>query len=157
MFNRILEILAWTHRQGVVHGAVLPPHVLVHPVTHGAVLVDWCYATPNWRPNGPHLAALSAPYRDWYPPEVFDREPATPALDLYLAATTLVAVAGGDPVDGTLPDEIPGPVAELLRGCRRPDPDARHDDAFEVYDRLRGALQDAYGAPSYHPFHMPPR
>ncbi|GAA4955488.1 hypothetical protein GCM10023205_16730 [Yinghuangia aomiensis] len=45
MWRRLLVALGYAHRAGVVHGAVVPDHVLIEPREHGLVLVDWCYAT----------------------------------------------------------------------------------------------------------------
>lgn len=44
MYKRLLVAIGFAHINGVIHGAVLPPHVLVHPTGHGAKLIDWCYA-----------------------------------------------------------------------------------------------------------------
>lgn len=157
MASRLFEVLAWVHRQGVVHGAVLPGHVLIHPATHGMVLVDWCYAVLDWRAQagGPHLEAVIRASRRWYPPEVFRREPATPALDLYLAARTLVALAGGDALRGELPAHYPREMADLLRGCLHEDPTARFDDAFVMVERWCEMRLRVDGPLRFRPFHMP--
>ncbi|MEU8141243.1 molecular chaperone DnaJ [Nonomuraea sp. NPDC048901] len=42
IWRRLLVATGLAHRAGVTHGAVLPRHVLVHPLDHGLVLVDWC-------------------------------------------------------------------------------------------------------------------
>lgn len=47
MWRRLLVGLGFAHRAGVLHGAVLPDHVLIHPEEHGLVLVDWCYSVPG--------------------------------------------------------------------------------------------------------------
>jgi len=162
MGNRVLELLAWVHRQGVIHGAVTPDHVLVHPVTHGCTLVDWCYAVCDWAvADGPHLPAVPRSARSRFPAEVFAREPASPRLDLYVAAGTLLEAAGvdlwnyrrADP-GGAEPPIAEGMV-ELLRGCRLPRPADRFGDAFTVYERWRDAQLRAYGPRRYHPFTMP--
>ena len=44
MFKRALEGLGWAHRKNVVHGNLTPVHILVHPIGHGAKLIDWSYA-----------------------------------------------------------------------------------------------------------------
>jgi serine/threonine protein kinase len=44
MYKRLLVALGLAHTKGIVHGAVLPSHVLVHPTEHGAKLLDWSYA-----------------------------------------------------------------------------------------------------------------
>ncbi|MFI7455313.1 molecular chaperone DnaJ [Nonomuraea sp. NPDC049714] len=50
IWRRMLVAVGLAHRAGIAHGAVLPRHVLVHPMDHGLILVDWCQAqdlTPN--------------------------------------------------------------------------------------------------------------
>lgn len=42
IWRRLLVALGLAHRAGVSHGAVLPRHVLVHPIEHGLILIDWC-------------------------------------------------------------------------------------------------------------------
>ena len=44
MYKRLLSGIGFAHEMGVVHGAILPPHVLVHPTGHGAKIIDWSYA-----------------------------------------------------------------------------------------------------------------
>jgi serine/threonine protein kinase len=44
MYKRLLVAIGFAHSKGIIHGAVLPPHVLIHPVEHGAKLIDWSYA-----------------------------------------------------------------------------------------------------------------
>lgn len=44
MYKRMLVALGYAHTKGIIHGAVLPPHVLIHEESHGAKLIDWSYA-----------------------------------------------------------------------------------------------------------------
>lgn len=44
MYKRLLVAIGLAHSKGIIHGAVLPAHVLVHPQEHGAKLLDWSYA-----------------------------------------------------------------------------------------------------------------
>ena len=61
MWRRLLVAIGAAHRAGVIHGAVLPEHVLIHPAEHGLVLVDWCYSVSGPARRGPgHRAALPA-------------------------------------------------------------------------------------------------
>ncbi|BCJ55455.1 hypothetical protein Asp14428_69300 [Actinoplanes sp. NBRC 14428] len=81
MWRRLLTGLGWAHRAGVVHGAVLPEHVLIHPGEHGLVLVDWCYSVAP----GATVPAVVARYRDAYPPEVTGRgRPPPPPTSTWL-------------------------------------------------------------------------
>lgn len=47
MWRRLLVALGYAHRAGVIHGAVVPDHVLIHPGDHGLALVDWCCSVPG--------------------------------------------------------------------------------------------------------------
>jgi hypothetical protein len=44
IFRRILELLAWVHASGFVHGAIGPEHVVINARDHGAMLVGWSRA-----------------------------------------------------------------------------------------------------------------
>ncbi len=67
MWRRLLAAIGFAHRAGVAHGAVAPEHVLIHPASHGLVLVDWCYAS---------------------------REPGARALDIRLASRCVTGLMG---------------------------------------------------------------
>ncbi|NRQ34048.1 molecular chaperone DnaJ [Nonomuraea sp. NN258] len=44
IWRRLLVAAGLAHRAGTTHGAIVPRHVLIHPIDHGLVLVDWCRA-----------------------------------------------------------------------------------------------------------------
>ncbi|GAB4211522.1 MAG: hypothetical protein OHK0022_46100 [Roseiflexaceae bacterium] len=151
MFNRILAALGVAHGLGLVHGAVLPSHVLIRPSDHNGMLIDWCYSVPAGQP----LLAVSPPYAGDYPPEVTARQPATFATDLYMAALCLVRLLGGDPAGQQLPPSVPRPVQTLLRACLLPAPQRRFGDAWELYDQFQEILKQLYGKRSFRHFQMP--
>ena len=86
MWRRLLYILGFAHQSGVVHGAVLPLHVLIEPHDHKLALSGWGFSVRDAQSTGKRLRAMSMSYESWYPPEVAQRSTATPGLDLYLAA-----------------------------------------------------------------------
>ena len=94
IFKRMLTIIGFAQTCGLVHGAVLPPHVMVHAENHGLQLLDWIHTVRIGRP----LTFIPTNYRDWYPSEVFERTAAVTATDIFLAARCLIYMAGGDPV-----------------------------------------------------------
>ena len=151
MFNRLLAALAVTHAQGIVHGAVVPAHLLLRLPDHNGVLIDWCYSVPNGQP----IAAISPHYRSFYPPEVFEKRPATAATDLFMAAQCMVALLGGDCSSGQMPPTVPKPIQALLRACLIPSPQRRMTVAWTVFDDFREILERIYGPPQFRPFSMP--
>src|SRR6185503_18242950 len=77
IFRQLLQVLGYVHSRGVVHGAVLPNHVLIHPA-HDLMLVDFSAALRDPRASGSHVPVMSNEYADHYPPEVMRKESPTP-------------------------------------------------------------------------------
>jgi hypothetical protein len=143
MWRRLLAGIGAAHHAEVIHGAVLPEHVLIHPADHGLVLVDWCYASCG--PAGP-LPAIVARYRDWYPPEVVAGHAAGPDTDIWLATRCMTWLIGS---------LIPAPMASFAAGCMLASLRRRPRDAWQLlaeFDELLGRL---YGPRTFRPFAMP--
>jgi hypothetical protein len=143
MWRRLLVAIGLAHRAGVVHGAVVPDHVLIHPEQHGLVLVGWCYAT-----SGPsdRVPAMLGRYRDWYPPEVPARERPTAATDIYLATRCVVALMG---------DRAPQALRAFARGCLLRPQLARPRDAWRLLGELDDVLEKVFGPRRFRPFALP--
>ena len=141
MWRRLLTGLGWAHRAGLVHGAVLPEHVLIHPAEHGLVLVDWCYAVPAGTP----VPALVARHRAAYPPEVTGRRPATAATDIFMATGLMLRLIR----------KPPAALRRFARGCRYDHPRMRPQDAWRLLGELDELLDDLYGPRRFRPFAMP--
>jgi serine/threonine protein kinase len=142
MWRRLLVALGYAHRAGVVHGAVLPDHVMIHPEAHGLVLVDWCYSTT---PGG-YVPALVERYRAWYPPEVPGRAPAGPATDIYLATECVRRLMG---------PRIHPRMLRFAQGCTLAAPRMRPQDAWRLLAELDDLLADLYGPRTFRPFALP--
>ena len=141
MWRRLLTGLGWAHRAGLVHGAVLPEHVLIHPAEHGLVLVDWCYAVPAGTP----IPALVARHRAAYPPEVTAKRPATAATDIFMATGLMLRLIRNPPE----------PLRRFARGCRYDHPRMRPQDAWHLLGELDELLGDLYGPRRFRAFAMP--
>ena len=143
MWRRLLVAIGAAHRAGVIHGAVLPGHVMIHPAEHGLVLVDWCYSAPA--PGG-RLRAVVRRYRSWYPPEVPAGQPAGPDLDIWLATRCMTELIGA---------RVPPPMAAFARGCLLASPARRPRDAWRLLAEFDELLERLYGPRTYRPFAMP--
>ncbi|MBX6767347.1 MAG: hypothetical protein IRY90_09385 [Actinomadura rubrobrunea] len=148
MWRRLLVALGFAHRAGVVHGAVLPEHVLIHPELHGLVLVDWCYSVSVGDPDGfdGHVPAMVDRYADWYPPEVPARRRPGPATDIHMATGCMTHLMG---------DRAPEPMRRFARGCRLPARERRPGDAWRLLAELDELLERLYGPRRFRPFTMP--
>jgi len=145
MFNRMLEVLGFAHHSGVIHGGVLPTHLLFHPENHGLQLLGWTHCVRLGMPIG----VAPARYRSWYPPECVAKEPATPATDIYLAARCALWLAGGDPLTDDFPRHVPAELKGLLVACLSNSPARRPQDAWALRDEWSCRLEDVFGPPKF--------
>jgi serine/threonine protein kinase len=146
IFNRLLTILGFIHRQDVLHGAVLPSHVLIHPASHGLQLVGWGQSVVK----GQRIRTVPTRFLDWYPPEVLDKEPAGPATDLFLAARCVAFLAGDHPGTNELPASVPLPMQRFFSTCLLEKARMRPDDAWALFEDFQKLLLQLYGPPHFH-------
>lgn len=143
MFKRCLSGLGFVHQAGIIHGAILPPHILVHPVNHGATIVDWCYAVPSGKP----IRALSKPYKAIYAPEVLTKGAAVPQTDIYMLAKTFMVLLGAS--------NPPVRIIRFLESCMFKVPGMRPSSAWDLHDEFDDLLTKLVGPKKYRLFTMP--
>ncbi len=162
IWRRLLMALGFAHDQDVIHGAVLPPHVLILPSQHGVLLVDWCYSVPMDvfdSKTKTFIRALISTYKDWYPEEVADRSPASPATDIVMAARCMIWLMGGLPNTGWLPNTVPSKMRAWFKGCLLTKQSARPDNAWDLlveFDKLLERLKEPFYPRKFIDFVVPP-
>ncbi|MBM0260516.1 serine/threonine-protein kinase [Micromonospora sp. 4G55] len=138
----VAAALAAAHAHGIVHRDVKPANVMLTP--SGVKVLDFGIATPAGAPDhSPDGMVVGTPA--YLAPEQFDRQPATPAADMYAlgvllyycltgrlpyaAGTTATQLVGArrrvaaeplPPIEG-----LPPEVADLCRQCLADDPSRR--------------------------------
>lgn len=140
MWRRLLVALGQAHDVGVVHGAIVPENVMIHPSMHGVVLVDWCYSCQD----NQTVPALPPLRKLWYPQSVLDKEPPTFALDVSMAAKTMTWLGGA---------QTPTEFQAFARGCtvsKLPTP----AELLVEFDELIASM---WGKRRYLAFDMPER
>jgi serine/threonine protein kinase len=136
MWRRLLVGLGWAHRAGVVHGAIVEEHVLIHPAAHGLAIVDWCY-------SGRQPAAIVKRRADTYPPEVRRDHRASPATDIYLATGLMTRLVG---------DGLPKAMKRFAGGCLYDAERMRPQDAWGLLGEFDELLHKLYGPRTFRPF-----
>lgn len=140
MFRRLLVAVGNAHDVGVVHGAVTPDNVLIHPEMHGLTLVGWTCSVSSGDP----LKAASPGYRHFYSADAVDKKPVSGSLDLRMAAMTM---------EQLLPANSARQFSSFFRGCRiSSTPPAR-----ELLGEFDDLLERLYGRRRFRPFVMPRR
>jgi hypothetical protein len=149
MWRRVLELLAWVHGTGRVHGAVVPEHVVLHARDHGVMLVDWAASVGF----GARIDAIVGAHAAFYP-EGASTDEAQPAIDLAMTARCIAFVLGGEPQAGKVPSTVASPIARLVADASS---GRLHADAGALHRIVGDAAREAFGPPTYVPFELPTR
>lgn len=140
IFRRVLGALGLAHRAGIIHGAISPEHILVHPVDHVVVMVDWCYSVPL----GETVKAMVPGWEKYYPEEIMAKKPAYPGMDLYMAAELFSWMIDRD--TNPLARYSDRPFRAFAKGCKV----GRNLDAWVVLDDFDELLERLWGPRKYH-------
>jgi len=163
MANRMFEILSWLQRNGVVHGGVLPMHIMYWPdiYSHGGMLWNWCQATRIAKRQ--KLPVKVAGYEAWYPSGMLGERPPMPADDTIMLVRCMIKVLGGDPLTGELPDRAyndepdkdPKPLFELLQSVLTKTGIPRFPNTDDFRREFNRMTKQVYGPKKFIPFTMP--
>lgn len=152
IWRRVLELLMGLHESGYVHGALLPPHLLVHARDHGVLVVGYSMAQ---KIDTEPLLAIVENYAALYPKTLRDGAVLGVEHDLMILARSIVLLlTGGKSL--TVPSTVPAPLHGLLDvslgedAQRLPTTHAKHFHAL-----VGQAAEQSFGPPKYHSFAMP--
>lgn len=108
IWRRALELVDWLHRSGIVHGALLPAHMVLDAREHSVGLVGFSCAGAAGTP----LAAADPRESAFYPASSAPKPTLSAAADLAMLARCIVHALGGEPT--RVPSHVPAPLARLL-------------------------------------------
>jgi len=141
MMNRLLTTLCLAHERGIVHGAVVPSHLLYRPEDHDFVLVDWCYSAGS----GQKIPAVVTKHKALYAPEVLKGQLAQPSMDVFMSAKTMYSV---------FHSAVPRRFLPVFEWALTGSPSSRPDTAV-FQERWRQAAKDEYGEPKFVKLELP--
>lgn len=153
MFKRLMSLLTWVHHFKMIHGAILPPHVMFYPDNdgkrlvdarkHSVRLIDWCYSVDF--KSRTRLSAWEAKWKDHYAPELIAKKSMSPASDIYMAAKLIRYLCGA----------LPAPLERVMSICTADDPEQRYQKASEAFEAWKAAAAQEFGTPRWHDFNLP--
>lgn len=163
MWKRLLLLMDWSHHAGIVHGAILPQHIMFYPDNdgkkdrdlrkHAIRLVDWCYSINYQKTSS--LSAWVAGSKDFYPPEVAAKKGVDPCTDLFMGAKTMLYLAGGDVVKNVFPSHIPKELADCILKCLKAEQSRRPRDIQVYFKEFEDVAGRVFGPRKFHQFHLP--
>ena len=137
-----------------VHGAIVPDHILVHPLTHEPLHIGWAHAIERPLERNAKLTTIIDRFRDWYPPEVFAREVPSHQTDLYMAGKTMVYLLGGDVARDRFPSHVPEPVVQIIQRCLETKVERRPQDGLTYMHEFSKVIEKLWGR-KYRPLKLP--
>jgi hypothetical protein len=150
VWRRILEALSFLHGEGLVHGAILPCHLLVEDGEHGLRVVGLGCAD---RP-GAAVRTVVERFAAHYPATTTASRHLSIAGDVAMSARCMAAALGGEPAQGSVPSRVPPPLAAVLREAAMSDA-ADPDAAWVLRERLGAVAREVFGPPAFCPLEMP--
>lgn len=153
IWRRVLGQTITAELLGVVHGAMVPDHTLVHPVTHDPLNIGWAHSVLSRKDPHALLTTCIDRWKGWYPKEVFEHKPPTHKTDLYMAGKTMVYLLGGDVVHNHFPKTVPEQVRRIVQRCVAVDPSKR-PDGYGVLQEFTEVIYRLWGK-TYRQLHMP--
>jgi len=154
MWRRVLGQALAARTIGVVHGAIVPDHVLVHPVSHDPLHIGWAHSVIEPWKRGGRIETHIDRWRDWYSPEVTGRRIPTHQTDLYMAGKSMLYLLGGDTVRNTFPRTMPPQIEKLIRQCLETDPGKRPADGLALLREFTSTVHTLWGK-TYRPLTLP--
>jgi|CXWL01.1.fsa_nt_gi hypothetical protein len=151
IYRRILAQTLAASMAGVVHGAMTSDHVLVDPYTHNPLHTGWAHSVKDGR-----ITHIVDRFRDYYPPEVFEKKKVTHQTDLYMAGKMMIHLLGGDVKRNSLPRLVPSSVAQVILRSIEPSPARRPQDGLQLLDEFTRVIRQEWGR-AYRPLTIPLR
>lgn len=153
IFNRMIEGLMLAHDSQILHRHLTPNHVIIHAETHTGNILDWSCATQRFPRNFPFLYQ-DTKYSSFFPKEYSERRQGFAHCDLYMAASNVVYVLGGDNTTRSVPETVSEPFLALLNKCLQPKGFNRFHNAGVLREELKTVAQKLYGPPTFVKFEM---
>jgi hypothetical protein len=147
--RRVVAQTCAAQMAGLVHASIVPDHVLVDPLKHEPVHIGWLHSVEKTR-----LTMILDRWKDWYPPEIFEKKVPTHQTDIFMAGMTCIWLFSGNTSIISMPSTIPSGITECIKRCVEKDPSRRPKDGLKVLDDLTTAIRSAWGR-SYQPLLMP--
>lgn len=147
MMKRILGAILATEEAKVVHGAILPCHIIVHPDSHLEKLVGWSH-TVDFGQTGKQIIEK---YKDYYPANYLTSKLSS-TTDIHMLAKCMIKVLGGDVISNEMPDTVPlilqGYLRSLVVGTTQ-------TSASIVFHKLVALAKQVFGDPKFIQLNIP--
>jgi hypothetical protein len=141
--RRLLGQACAAAMMGLVHGALVPDHLIVGVVTHDPLYIGWTHSVEG--AGTTRISHVIDRFRDYYPPEVFKKQTVDYRTDLYMAGKTMIKLLGGDLMSHQLPELVPEKMAKVVRRCVEQKRERRYQCPKDALDDMSRAAKSLWG------------
>ncbi len=147
IFSRLLSVLGYAHKKGIIHSNVEPKHILIQPSSHNLCLIDWSCSV-DYKTND----SFKVFNEDFSAPEIVDKKIPMASADLYSAGKCMIYLLGGDIKDNSMPDSVDPRLQQFVKYFLLPSPLQRCQDAWQAYNQLDNLRKEIWGSKSFKEF-----
>jgi hypothetical protein len=110
VWRRLLKVIYLNQELNLIHGAIFPWSIWIHPIDRAVMLTDWRFAPElassydGWEP----MTIVPKGMKARYPQYIAEKKRPQPGLDIYLAAKAMLGILG---------DNRHAFLTRFLRGC----------------------------------------
>jgi len=151
IYRRLLDIIGFAHSKKIIHGAVTPNNILIgQDDIHEVKLINWHNAIINPEEDKKFIPSIENQWKDFYPPEVFEKEIPTYSVDLYMAAMSIKALL----LKIQVPLSPETKIASFLISCTSSKPASRPHDAWKLREEFTALTNKIWEKKKYVPFSL---
>jgi len=139
MLSRMFEFASWINQIGYSHAGINPESIYIMPENHGMCCISFYHMTKLDKP----LKAISAQYKNFYPPQVFTNKKAESNIDIELSKRTTIYLLGDKSGSGTvLRKTHENEIIDFLQ--------KQGDDTIQNYNEYRDLLRKFFDMKQFH-------
>ena len=151
MLDRSLSALGYIHSQGVVHGTLVPDHLMIQPAVHNVFIAGgWGGAVHEPAKSGERVDEVFAAFSA---PEVLEGGPLGPWTDIYSLGKLAIWLLGGDPVENRIPKSVEKALSGFILDLVEDRIERRPQDAWELFE-LQCEIKDSLWPRKFLHFNM---
>lgn len=147
MMKRMLSAILHAEKAKVLHGAILPCHIVVYPDSHLEKLIGWSHAAEYGKSRKPIIEK----FKDYYPDD-YAVAKANSTTDIYMLAKCMIKILGGNIITNDLPPQIPLAIGGFLKSLV-----VGHSELYaaSVFKRVTELASQIFGKPKFITLNIP--
>ena len=139
MLSRMFEFTGWMNQIAYSHAGINPDSIYIMPENHGMVCISFYHLT---KLSGP-VKTVSAKYKNFYPPQLFNNKKADSNIDIELSKKTAVYLLGDKSGSGVvLRKTHENEIIDFLQ--------KQNYDTAENYSEYRSLLKKHFDTKEFH-------